>query len=53
MAAREDETEVVVLDLLFLWFLVNARLKLEREVRLCGVEARPTAYPVYGLEACG
>jgi len=40
MAAREDETEAVVLDLLFLWFLVNARLKVEREVRLCGVEAR-------------
>jgi hypothetical protein len=61
MAAGEDETKAIVLDLLFLRrflrrFLsrfIDARFNVSRNISLCSVEARPSAHPVNGLEACG
>src|ERR1700692_3466656 len=51
MAAGEDETKTIVLHLLFLRRLIDARFELECQVTLCGVEAYPPAHHVDGLES--
>ena len=58
MAAGEDQTEAIVLDLfLFNLFsaagsVVDARFHMRDKISLCSVEARTSAHSVYGLEAC-
>ena len=54
MAAGEDQTEAIIFDLLVIeGGFVDARFHVERKIFLGCVEARPTAYPVNGLEARG
>jgi hypothetical protein len=57
MAAGEDQTEAIVFDLRVIIVLtggssVDARFRVGYKVFLGTVEARATAHPVDGLEAC-
>src|ERR1700722_4755329 len=53
MAASEDETKTIVLQLFVLRRFIDARFELECDVALCGVEACPPAHHVDGLESPG
>src|SRR5215471_11059956 len=58
MAAGEDQTESIVLDLVILDLfnlvgsVVDARFHVGNKISLCSIEARAPAHSVYGLEAC-
>jgi hypothetical protein len=53
MTAGEDQTEAIILDLLFfVRRIAGVRLDAERKISLRSIEARPSAHPVDGLEAC-
>ncbi len=57
MAAGEDETQPIVLDLIipfiFAGSVVGARFHMGNQISLCSIEARAPAHSVYSLEACG
>jgi hypothetical protein len=63
MAAGEDQTEAIILDLVIIDCLaiylfdtegsfVDARLRVEHKISLCSVQVRAPAHPIDGLEAC-
>src|SRR4051794_29218165 len=51
MAAGKDETKTIVLHLLFLRRFIDARLKLECQLTLCGVGASPPTHHVDSFES--